>query len=590
MRVPPAARPRRIGTALSLLLLIAAILPSVVAAETVENLAARASSANRWSMTCTPSAGQVSCTRNIRVAVWAMLIKPGTGPIDSVDTGAQPSVGLPLDSTSIAWMSDMHQFACGDPKAFDTFVGQVGALTKNAVLGPVIIGTCTVTGGLYGGNTAPQIYHVFSMQLPPPTPGPTPTAPPTATPKPTPAPTHTPHPSASPTPGASASTGPSASPSTGPSESPEASASNGPSPIVAGEQTGPPTPGPSTPIAGPGEASPAPTPAATLPTFEQSVLGITDVNTEPGAFGGSLVLALLMLLIIGFAGELFNNTVENNYTEIAGWFRKRPLGWLRELGGRLRGEARIRLLSFIVLTAIISCFVDPYFGLNLYSLAEFLGMLVGLIVVLASFKLPAMLAHRRATGDLGRLRPLPWALVIAIVFVLVSRIGNLQPGYLYAIVLGAIFVKDVDAQEEGRETLWGSVWTLTAAVLGWLGLTWLRVAGVDQSGFGAILLSTLFAAVVVSGLEATAFGLMPLRFMPGYAVYQWNRLGWALLWAISLVGFLNILINPTSGYESQLSFQGFVAALGVFAGFGALSIATWMYFRFRPSLDDAEAR
>ncbi len=75
--------------------------------------------------------------------------------------------------------------------------------------------------------------------------------------------------------------------------------------------------------------------------------------------------------------------------------------------------------------------------------------------MLASFKLPPMLAHRRKTGDLGKLRPLPWALVIAILFVLVSRIGNLQPGYLYGIVLGAIFVKDVSDKEEGRETFDG---------------------------------------------------------------------------------------------------------------------------------------
>ncbi len=32
---------------------------------------------------------------------------------------------------------------------------------------------------------------------------------------------------------------------------------------------------------------------------------------------------------------------------------------------------------------------------------------------------------------------------------------------------------------------------------------------------------------------------------------------------------------------SELSPQGFMAALGVFAAFGALSIATWLYFRFR---------
>jgi len=587
MRVRGRSSIRRAGTATTLLLLAVAALPPIVAGATVEDLVATAKA--KWNMTCSVGADLVTCT-NDALPLRTLRIAPATGPIDTVDTIVRP-LELPLnpsDPDSIMWMVDMQQFACGDPKGMQTFVEQVGALGKPATLGPSAIGTCNVAGGLFGDGapTSPYFYRVVSQQLPPPTPAPTGTPGPSATTGPTATPIAQPSATPSTSPSGGASVAPAASASTGPTGTPTAAASAVPTAVVPGE-SGPPTPGPSGPVAGVGAT---PGPSETPPTFEQSVLGITDVNTDPVAFSGSLVLALLMLLIIGFAGELFNNTVENNYTEIAGWFRKRPLRWLREAGGRFLGEARIGVWAFVALTAVVSCFVDPNFGLNVYSVAELLGMFVGLVVVLASFKLIPMLIHRRATGDLGRLRPLPWALAIAVVFVLVSRIGNLQPGYLYAIILGAIFVKDVDAREEGRETMWGSVWTLGTAVLGWLGLTWLRGAGVDPSGFGATILATAFAAVVVGGLEATAFGLMPLRFMPGYSVYQWNRLGWGLLWAISLVGFIHILISPTSGYVSELSLEGFVAALGVFAAFGALSIVTWGYFRFRPALDDAAAR
>jgi hypothetical protein len=328
----------------------------------------------------------------------------------------------------------------------------------------------------------------------------------------------------------------------------------------------------------PGSAAPPPPRPPPRPGFAASIIDAGAVNADAGAVGGSLAAALLLLLIIGFAGELFNNTVENNYDRVAGWFRKGLLG--RVLGlFSLRGP--VGVLLFIAFTALVSSFVDPGFGLDVRSLAEFLGFLVGLIAVLASFKLPPMLAHRRKTGELGRLRPLPWALVIAALFVFVSRLGNLQPGYLYGIVLGAIFVTDVSGEEEGRETFYGSLWTLGAAVVAWLGLTWLRTIGLPEDGFAVTLASTAFAATLVAGLEATAFGLMPLRFMPGYAVYRWNRLSWALLFGLSVFAFLHILIGPTSGYVSELSPQAFIAALGVFAAFGALSIATWLYFRFR---------
>jgi hypothetical protein len=177
--------------------------------------------------------------------------------------------------------------------------------------------------------------------------------------------------------------------------------------------------------------------------------------------------------------------------------------------------------------------------------------------------------------------------VIAALLVLVSRLGNLQPGYLYGIVLGAMFVTEVSDREEGRETFLGSVWTLAAAVVAWLGLAWVRTAGFAEDGFEVTLASTAFAAILVAGLEATAFGLMPLRFMPGYAIYRWNRLGWALLFGLSVFGFIHILIGPTSGYLAELSPAAFVAALGVFAAFGALSIGTWAYFRLRTASQGA---
>jgi hypothetical protein len=114
-----------------------------------------------------------------------------------------------------------------------------------------------------------------------------------------------------------------------------------------------------------------------------------------------------------------------------------------------------------------------------------------------------------------------------------------------------------------------------------------RALGLPAADFGNVLIQTALGAILVAGLEATAFGLMPLRFMPGYAIYRSNRAVWAVLFGLSVFAFIHILIAPTSGYVSSLSIPGFVAALGVFVAFGALSIATWGYFRFRPQPEAA---
>jgi hypothetical protein len=242
----------------------------------------------------------------------------------------------------------------------------------------------------------------------------------------------------------------------------------------------------------------------------------------------------------------------------------------------------MRLAIALAITALISSFLSPNLGLTEASLATYVGFLVALVVVMVSFEVPAILEHRRVTGEVGRLRVLPWALVVAALFVLVSRLSSLQPGYLWGVVLGVVFMRTDTSADEGREQAAGALWTLIVAVVAWLGLTAIRTPGTDPTFFN-IAAQTALAAIVVSALEAVAFGMMPFRFMPGVAVYRWNRLVWAVLFGASLFAFFHLLIGPTSGYLSNLTGPAWLAALGVFAAFGIFTILFWAWFRFRPS-------
>ena len=76
---------------------------------------------------------------------------------------------------------------------------------------------------------------------------------------------------------------------------------------------------------------------------------------------------------------------------------------------------------------------------------------------------------------------------------------------------------------------------------------------------------------------------MPLRFMPGVAVYKWNRLAWALLCGAGLFAFIHILVGPSVGYLSDLTAPAWLAAMGIFVAFGIFTILFWGWFRFRPS-------
>ena len=239
-----------------------------------------------------------------------------------------------------------------------------------------------------------------------------------------------------------------------------------------------------------------------------------------------------------------------------------------------------KVIGSFLLVALISAFLDPNFGLNTRSVAVYLGFLVALVVMLVSFKAPGVFVHRRRHHEWGELRVLPWTIVLAALFVLISRLFNLQPGYLYGVIIGVAFLESGTLRDEGLESTAGMIWALVVAVAGWAALSWYRTAAPEWGDFASVFAQTFLAAIVVAGLEATAFGLMPFRFMPGHTIYRWHRWLWAILSFLSIFAFIHILIGPAMGYLIDLDPIVWLAALGVFGAFATFTLLFWGYFRF----------
>jgi hypothetical protein len=65
-----------------------------------------------------------------------------------------------------------------------------------------------------------------------------------------------------------------------------------------------------------------------------SIPAAGDVSTDPADLGSSALAAALMLVAMGFIGELFNNTVETNYDRMLTWWKKT---WVGRIGRRFAG-------------------------------------------------------------------------------------------------------------------------------------------------------------------------------------------------------------------------------------------------------------
>jgi hypothetical protein len=304
-----------------------------------------------WLMTCSSSSGHAVCDDNLRFPSRHAVITPDIGPLKSVvtDVNATSNSGYYMVPADETWNTALHSVGCNDANGVSAFITTLGADAQHNTpftLGPTVIGECSIKGSLIEPIStfgAPWYYEVTSTELASAfTPTPTPTPNPTATPTPTPAPTATPAPTGTATPRPTASPTATPTPTATPAISESASASASAIESTSASQTATPSPTPEQSVKGatfsPEPSVPEQAPEKGVGGWPGSVPGAGDVSTKPADLGGSAAAALLMLVAMGFIGELFNNTMETNYDRILAWWRKSWVGRIgRGVGGLFRG-------------------------------------------------------------------------------------------------------------------------------------------------------------------------------------------------------------------------------------------------------------
>lgn len=356
----------------------------------------------------------------------------------------------------------------------------------------------------------------------------------------------------------------------------------------------------------------------------------TQITLDPVVVAQSVAITAGVIVLVPFPSALFNNTLEENYTEVMGWLARiraainriwsRIVGWLRgQVANRrpptsapasdptvppvvapaAQGSAPpatdpwrspLRIAGFVLLTALLYAFLDPTFGFSLESVASFAGLAVGLFVVLLAYGLPLIFLSRRE-GFTLTVRALPATLFIGLLCVLVSRFADFQPGYLYGLIVGFFFAHGIERRLEGRAEAIAAGASLLAAFIAWVLLAFLRGSGTQPGDLFTVLLEAAMVTVVVAGLENAVFAMLPLRFMPGAAVYAWDRRVWVALLALGLFGFAHVLLNPAAGagYLADTTRTSFFTLILLLAVFGIASVLFWAYFRFRPARKAAPA-
>jgi hypothetical protein len=331
----------------------------------------------------------------------------------------------------------------------------------------------------------------------------------------------------------------------------------------------------------------APDAAATAPArsaFVQSVMSAAQVSVDLSVLVQSAGLTLLLVVLMPFPSELFNKTLEANLDEIRGMMRHLPLvGRLARPNGGEPSTGLPHALSiggFVLVSALLYGLLDPGFGFTASSALTFVGVVAALVAVTWAANLPRRALQRTMTGDRGRLRAVPGLLLIPATCVLISRVAGFMPGYLYGLILGYVFVRQLDEEPDARSHAMGAWWMLGIAVVSWVMLGAARSPGIRETLPGAIGENVL-AALLVAGIEGIVFGFVPLRFLPGEPIFRWRRSQWAILYGIGLFGFVWVVLNPANGLVATAQQGSLGTALGLFIGFGLVSVLFWGFFRLR---------
>ena len=247
-----------------------------------------------------------------------------------------------------------------------------------------------------------------------------------------------------------------------------------------------------------------------------------------------------------------------------------------------------------MLGSLLGNLINPHFGLDLSSLASFLAVTAAIVVGVA---VPGAinLEYRRHRHGAEQARPflkaLPAGLAIAAGCVLVSRLASFAPGYLYGLICGVAFSRELAKHEKGHVITLSTVATLVLATAVWL--AWAPVqasVGHGHAGFGLVLLDDFLASLFVSGLVGSVIGMLPLRFLPGGDVAAWHRGAWAAIFGVALFGMLQAMLRPVS--HSHVGHAPIVTVIILLVLFGGGSLAFRQHFarrRKKPEEPEAQA-
>ncbi len=299
----------------------------------------------------------------------------------------------------------------------------------------------------------------------------------------------------------------------------------------------------------------------------------------------SLVLGALLVALVGFPAELFNRTYEENESRIRRRLPGRPGRHARETS--VSGKP-LTVVFFFAVAAGFTALVDPTFDLGWTGATVFAGFAAAIPVAMAVYAYPVEWYQRRASKVAGRFRVIATALVVAASLTAMSRLVHFVPGYVYGLIAGFAASRRLPESLKAKSVLAGAASVFGLSVVAWIMWGDYMAALGPHASHAEVIIGAVLAQLTALGITSLVFGLMPFTFMDGYSLRTWNTPAWIGIYAVAASWFALLLIRNNSDLLHKHQEPGtFAEPLILFAVFGILSVLFWLYFRLRPSPENA---
>lgn len=381
-----------------------------------------------------------------------------------------------------------------------------------------------------------------------------------------------------------------------PTPTPTATPTTTPSPSATGTPTPTPTPT-AAPQATATPAPPTPTPEPrneARPQIFSGVPSFTSVFTRPAAVSTNIALTAAVVLVLLLSSALFNTAIDENrhavhamtmkyFGGVAGLFGFMGSGWTAVSAGRSWMDRVVGPVVVLLLTGFIYGFLEPGFGWNQKSVVLFLSLVASGGLVTYLYEGGEALMTRRTFRVNAGVRLYPASIGIAVVSVALCRAVDFQPGIVFGFIASSVLLQPAtfSEKESGKVLLLPALSLLAVSIGAWLLVVPLRDFSTAHDGVWSALPESVAVAIFVVGLEGLFCTMVPLQFMDGKRLWEWNRVIWLGIFGVTAFLFWQILFNREEAYFNGLQHARAIGAIGVFALYVAVTVGTWAYFRYR---------